>query len=294
MHIYHKELDEISKEALSKRIEEFQKEFENVVAEDDSELTPIEKSFKYFPKKLEEAAKKKSDAVDDILINFQKQRADEFKKATGTTPEEIKQKKTKALAQDLVAKIQARGGTTDYLAGIAGEKKPVEAPKAPEAPKATPEKSVYQRQREIASALMKKRREQEAGSVKPSEPEVAPKREKTPFERQREISSQLMKKRREQETQATPEVKPAEPVSKSVEAPVSAPPKPTSKYDSFKDFLAKAKEKLGDVAWNVGQEAKIWKKSLGAAKDAWNAGDKEKPKFANPYSQKAGEAEKKK
>lgn len=307
MHIYHKELDKISTEALSKRVEEMQNEIENVVEKDESELTPIEKSFKYFPKKIEEAAKKKPDAVDSITINFEKQRAEEFKKATGTTPEEIQREKVKKQAKNLVGKLEARGATTGYLAGIAGEKKPAKSAK-PDAPKVaeTPVKSVYQKQREIASELMKKR--PEAGSFKPEDSPAAPQKEKTPFERQREISSQLMKKRMDKEAPKSVETTP----SKSVEIPVVkskvvdpnridvgfAKKKESSKFSSFKDFLTKTKDKLSDVAWkaawNVGYEAETLKGMFGAAKDVWNGDDKEKAKFKNPYSQKPEETEKKK
>lgn len=303
MHIYHKELDEISKEALSKRIEEFREESEKNVSEDDSELTPIEKSFKYFPKKIEEAAKKKPDAVDSITINFEKQRAEEFKKATGTTYDEIQRENAKKLATKLVAKLEARGATTGYLSGIVAEKKP--AKKKPDAaPKVaeTPDKSVYQKQREIASELMKKR--QESGSFKPENSPAAPQKEKTPFERQREISAQLMKKRMDKDAPKSDETIP----SKSVEIPVVkskvadpnridigfAKKKESSKFSSFKDFLTKTKDKLSDVAWNVGYKAETLKRSFGDVKDVWTGGDKEKAKFKNPYSQTPEETEKKK
>jgi hypothetical protein len=291
MQFYHSKLDDISKEALRKRLEDY--ELENEMAKGE---------------KIDEAAKKKSEAgitgIDPkkkerdndpggIDAGWEKQRAEELGKIFGTP-----QERAKKTAQTLVSRLQAKGRTTGYLEGIAKaakesptkEEKPSEVPTQPE-----PEKSVYQRQREIASELMKKRR----GTLPQPEPE------KSVYQLQRERASELMKKRRSQaeqqpsvdtsvkgvadaienrgfdergnlkelhpehqqayinnkeavenelkrRMQQKTEAQPKPSVETPKQAPIQSPVDTSSKKSSFKDFVRKAGEKISGGVADIG------------------------------------------
>lgn len=290
MQFYHSKLDDISKESLRKRLEDY--ELENEMANRE---------------KIEEAAKKKVEAgitgigpkkketsndPGGIDAGWKEQREKELSNIFGTP-----QERAKKTAETLVSRLQAKGRTTGYLEGIAKAAK--ESPTKEEKPsevsaQQAPEKSVYQRQRDIASELMKRRR----GTL----PEVP---EKSVYQLQREKASELMKKRRSQaeaqpsvETsvkgvadaienrgfdergnlkelhpehqqsyinnkeavenelkrrmQQKTEAQPKPSVETPKEAPIQSPVDTTSKKSSFKDFVRKAGEKISGGVADIG------------------------------------------
>lgn len=293
MQFYHNELDEISKEALATRLNGQVLENESRDNSENNE-DPIERSFKYFPQKIEEAAKKKvnvgsaeeieraaldiaksviktesgkkrkeagitgidphkkEDDPGGIMAGYRKQREIDVAAALGTPAE-----RAKRTAQELSSRIESRGGTTDYLSGIAGTKKQ-ETPttQSTETP-STSEKSIYQRQREIASQLMKKRSGQETVSPSAASDSADKQTTKSDFQIQREKAAELMKKRIGQKaTTAAPEAPTAEePVRNKVETPSETKiVEPLSNKPSFKDFLKRAGEKVRSGIENVGDD----------------------------------------